>query len=114
MAKEEKIKKQTYSINIQAVDARRFPSFLYHKEFASASAISTFAAPAHELLTSMRVVGEASRSTRVGKRTDSSRSGGTRHRQKPNPYGWRRIFLGIWRRITPPLITASVFANAFI
>jgi hypothetical protein len=99
---------------LQAVDARRFPSFLYHGEFASVSAISMFAAPALELSTSIRVVGEAARKTRVSKRTDSSRSGGIRHRQEPNRYGGRRIFLRIWRKIPSPLITASVFTDTFI
>jgi hypothetical protein len=101
-----------YLNRLQAVDERRFPSFLYHEEFVSASAISTFAAPALEPPASIRVVGEAARKTRVGKRTDSSRSGGNRHRQKPNPYGGKRIFLGIWRKIPSPLITASVFTDA--
>jgi hypothetical protein len=58
----------------------RFPSFLNHEEFASASMISTFAAPVLELLASNPRVGEEPRKTREGKRTDCSRSGGIRHR----------------------------------
>jgi hypothetical protein len=102
-----------FSNRLRAFDARRFPSFLNHEEFASASAISTFATPALELLTSKLRVGEAARKTRVSKRTDFSRNGGIRHRRNQSCKVGEEFFLLFCQKF-PPILYGFCCTDAFI